>query len=667
VSAVSPSALLLASAAFAADPSTILVEAPAGVDPAATSAAVTVIDVADSPASSDLATAIEAAPGANVRQLGGLGDWSGVSIRGSSFRQVQVDLDGIPLNPDGSSAVNLAELPLWAFSRVEVWRGAAPAELAAAPIGGVVNLVTGEPKGGRIAVSTGSLGTERVDLARGWTAAGRIPGDYLVFGEVFSTRDGYRYFDDGGTRFEADDDAFRTRTNDDKVQLAVHARVRLGDDRLRLVVQDASLVREEGLPGPASRPAAAARLATSRHALAVQLDGGDAVRSTLRGWGQLRTETLDDRAGEIGVGTRWQDDRTSTMGLVAITRVPLPTISPSLTGDLRRDVLTTADRLGGPDGPIRHRWSGSIAASSPVFTRDRSLVATPVVLVQWLDDAAIGAVPFGGLPTSEGGKVRLPFVAPRLGALWHPAPAWSLKANAGRYLRPPDLDELFGDRGALRGNADLVPEHGASADVGARWAGDLRAGAVSIELTGFASSATDLITWVQNSQQTLVPVNIGRADTRGIELAGDADLGGRVRIGLSATATRAVNRSANPTYDGKVLPRVPAFEADERVLYHRERWSIGQSFSYTAGNTWDQANWFWAPPRALIGLDAAFHVDDRLTVELDALNLGNRITDVVPADPLNPGSGDTLQPVTDFIGWPLPGRTFLASLTWELP
>ena len=72
---------------------------------------VTIIDVDERlSAAADLADVIETATGTTVVQLGGLGDLSAVSIRGSSLRQVQVFLDGVPLNPDGSAVVNLSEL-----------------------------------------------------------------------------------------------------------------------------------------------------------------------------------------------------------------------------------------------------------------------------------------------------------------------------------------------------------------------------------------------------------------------------------------------------------------------------------------------------------------------------------------------------------------------------
>ena len=103
----------LAQADEPSDEMVVEAERVAGVDPGQTSASVTVIAVDETlSAGADLGSVVESASGTVVRRLGGLGDYSSVSIRGSSSRQVQVYLDGIPLNPDGTESINLAELPL---------------------------------------------------------------------------------------------------------------------------------------------------------------------------------------------------------------------------------------------------------------------------------------------------------------------------------------------------------------------------------------------------------------------------------------------------------------------------------------------------------------------------------------------------------------------------
>ena len=183
------------------------------VDPSETSAAVTVIPIDERiAASQDLGSVLNSASGTVVRRLGGLGDYSAVSIRGSSFRQVQVFLDGIPLNPDGSSAVNLVELPLSYFQRVEVYRGNAPSHFAAAPLGGVVNLVTQPSDYQQGALSYGSMETARMVMSVPFQGqwAGR-PVDSLLLADGFQSKGDFLNFSDNGTIYNVTDDTLLPR------------------------------------------------------------------------------------------------------------------------------------------------------------------------------------------------------------------------------------------------------------------------------------------------------------------------------------------------------------------------------------------------------------------------------------------------------------------------
>ena len=234
-------------------------------DPLATAGSVTVLEVDETlAATADVASLVDGAAGTTVVQLGGLGDFSAVSLRGSTLRQVQVHLDGIPLNPDGGDVVNLSELPLGAFSQVEVWRSAPPPGLLASPIGGVVNLVTGEePRATRLSATGGSLGTARATgFGSGRTEIGGADADGIAFVDAFRTDGDFGYFADQGTIHDLLDDRRLERANNDKRQLSTHVRGRLGDRRLRLTLLDAaccerrvSRTRQQPLlPGPSRDP-----------------------------------------------------------------------------------------------------------------------------------------------------------------------------------------------------------------------------------------------------------------------------------------------------------------------------------------------------------------------------------------------------------------------------
>lgn len=648
---------------------------PEGPDPQRTPASVTVLPVDESVSSNaDVASLLEAAPGVAVQRMGGLGDWSSVSIRGSTLRQVQVYLDGVPLNPDGASTVNLSELPLAAFSRVELYRGSAPPELAASPLGGVVNLVTGEHTPPPVlSAGAGSFVTQRAFVSAGADSnKGVTPVDGWAALEIFRTQGNFEAFDDNGTTYNLIDDHLTVRQNNQKLQANAHSRLRLGTERLRLTVLDALLGREEGLPGNVDAPATSARLSTTRNLLVTDLSGGgEQVRATARVYGWWRQEILDDRLGELGTGNQWTDDTTRCFSGMASARWGLaPWLSPALTLSGRRDSYRSIDLLNNEEGPRRGRSAYTATLSAMSWWWSDQLAFAPVVQVMVLDNRDLSPPGEVASPIPASSTARLTHADPRLGVLLRPWPALTLKANGGTALRPPDFNELFGDRGVVVGNPDLVPEHGWSADLGARWTlPELWQVGWTAEVTGFTSHTHDLISYVQTGQRVLVPLNIGESRARGVEAGVELSWRGlESRTGL--TWTDSENLSENPQVQGKQLPRVPEWDLYQTVSWDRDgRLSsrVAYTLNYTDGNYWDATNWYRSAPRLYHGLMVRVQPGlPGLSVEAEVLNLTNRLSEVVPRDPLDPGDDSLMvQATTDMSGYPLPGRSVFVNVRWS--
>lgn len=653
----------------------IVVEGHSGFDPGRTAGTVSVVEVDEKlPMSMDVAGAVETTSGAVVRRLGGLGDFSAVSLRGSSLRQVQVHLDGVPLNPDGASVVNLSELPLFAFERVEVWRGFAPPSLTASAVGGVVNLVTGErttPMS--IQASYGSYDTVRLTATGGFEAQlGQIPTDGMVVVEGFATQGDFTYFDDNATLYNVWDDRFATRGNNDKSQLTAHARWRLGGPRLQLTVLDAFLAREEGLPGPMVNPAEESRLDTKRNLLTVQGNGGDERWCwTSRLHWLARTETLSDPEGEIGVlSTGVLASHTHNVGLTLdASWVANPWLIPELTAVVRHDRYSAEDVETGETSADNVRWSGVVAASADILLGADRLELMPVLQLTWLDNHALGSVPFEDEVIGVDSDSTLTSIDPRLAVVGRPASWVTLKANAGHYLRPPDFTELFGDRGVVIGNPELLPEQGWQWDIGARLTAP-REWAVTgaVEVGGFWALTEDTIVMVQNSQRTMKPRNLDGAFVQGIEASLTLDVLGFLDSQTNLTRTWSRQNSEDDTIDGNQVPRLPPVQLWQSTALHwEETVRVGHTWTYLSPNYWDRTNWYASTPRSVHGLFVRVQPHaDWPSLELDVLNLTDTTTEVVPRNPLDEtDDAFVVQSMTDFTAYPLPGRTFLVTLRWE--
>ncbi len=84
--------------------------------------------------------------GVRIRQSGGLGSSSEVSINGFQGRAVRYFKDGIPLDYLGDG-YSIATVPLNALERVEIYKGVLPVSLGADALGGAVNMVSKKTTG----------------------------------------------------------------------------------------------------------------------------------------------------------------------------------------------------------------------------------------------------------------------------------------------------------------------------------------------------------------------------------------------------------------------------------------------------------------------------------------------------------------------------------------
>jgi vitamin B12 transporter len=633
--------LLWCALALAEPDATIVVEAPVR-DPQSTSAVVTVVQVDERLATgADVASAVDVAPGTTVRRLGGLGNASGVSVRGGGLRQTLVLLDGVPLNPDGGATVNLTELPLQAFGSVDVYRGGVPAELGANAMGGVVNLHSADGQGPLLLAGFGTLRSGR--LSGAWRGAGeRVRGTVMT--DVLVSEGDFEWFDDVATRFNLTDDATRVRENNDTRQLSAHATVTVDFGGTTLTFLDSMTASEAGVPGPAGGLTEALRFALWRNLGSVQLvRGTDSSSTTLRGWASIREERLTDPLSELGPSSTETRDTAVSAGLRAVQSwVPSDALSGSLVLDGRLDSYQARDIATSQEDELRQR--AVVRGSMVGHWRTDTLAVDPTVEALWIQSV-------------DGPRVAL---TPSIGARLGLGEVWSLKARVQRTVRPPDLLELYGDRGAIVGNENLKPEVGTQVDFSAIAAWEDG----SVEVTPFYVVRQDGIVYIQNAQRTASPVNLERTEVLGVELFGQGQWG-PLDLRASASFTHSSNGSPLAAYAGKVLPRTPAVVVENATGVTTGPWRFGHQISVSSRSYLDPANQLPSPSRVLNGVFARAEVMPSMTLELAVSNLFDERVQPVDRNPLSEADDvrvDTA--ITDFTGYPLAGRTGLLTLRW---
>ena len=590
----------------------------------------------------DIGDILQQVPSTFVRRLGGLGSFSSVSIRGSSSRQSTMYLEGIALNPEGISAINLSELPLHAFQRIEVYRSQPPLSFQSGSIGGSINLITKKQKGSSIVGSLGSLGTQRI---RGFVASPNT----IFFADGFHSLANYRFYDDNRTIFNQDDDQYKNRSNNEKWQgntMLVHRKNNWS-------FLHNSMLREEGLPGSIDMTTQTVRMRTQNHLSSIQWHSEEtSLEQQFSAWNLFREETLEDRNAEIygaEIWNRWSFQNIGTKGFLQWNDQNLWIPSIGLT--LRKDSASQADLLNStPEDPFE-RYVGILQLGAKRFLLHDKLL--------------ISGAAQGYLIANQNQTSWLPkWAFTGRSSIQYTSSSWGLWSAIQSGFRPPDLTELFGNRGMQKGNPDLRPEHAVTWDTGVSWAFQ----SLQIQSAYFTRYAQDDIILVQNAQRQSIPINFARTQTQGLELALLWNPKEWLNWNISGTFTHSENQSTLESLQGNQLPNVPKWMLQNHLQIHDGPISLTYNTFFVAGNPWDATNVYWSPQRLIH--NAHLHIRPSApwpSLSLEMRNITNTITEQAPIDPLQPDLGLRRQAVSDFIGYPIAGRVWLCTLSWNTP
>jgi len=244
----------------------------------------------------------------------------------------------------------------------------------------------------------------------------------------------------------------------------------------------------------------------------------------------------------------------------------------------------------------------------------------------------------------------------RVGLGWR-GRGYTLFANVSRYQRQPTLGELYGAGILVRGNSELRPELGLSADVGVRGLARVGAWALHAESSAFVRGARDLVTYARAAQGYVVPVNVGRARVAGVELGVGARAFERLEVGCNVTLLDPRDTTEGRRLQNDFLPFMSRLVLAPRVLLTTgdlsggalKRADLGADLTYLSNRFADAGGLIVIPEQTTLGFTgAASWLDGVVVTRL-------RLANVLDAQRF------------DIVGYPLPGRSVYASLELHTP
>jgi iron complex outermembrane receptor protein len=626
---------------------------------AAPSAFVTVIEPASHPERvEDVHNVLRSAAGVQVRQMGGIGSFSTVSIRGSSSGQTAVFVDGVPAGGSRFGTVDLSTIPVQNVERIEIYRGYIPSTLFPSNLAGAVNIVTKSGKGKSVEAGAyyGSWNSRGAHASGSWSD-GRY--SFSGFAEYDGTDGNFRYLNDNGTPFNPSDDFTDVRRNN--ISNGGGASLNAGfkvADKLRISLQESPFFKKQGVPGIENIQTRRSYYQNFRNKFMVRGEGGPwsaqkaGIEFTLDHI--LNMDTFSDRLGETGLGVPRSVEGVDNAGDATVSVKFSPTRSQvfTLAGGFSCESYTPTDtypvkRQGGTS--TRLGWH--VSAEDGITLFSNILSVTPALRIESVTDrinvkrdeihlAPVNAVRYDTL------------VLPSMGIRIQPLHWLAIKGNAGAKGREPYFYELFGDTGFNTANPSLKAETGWQWDAGL----SLDPESLHFEYAYFQSRMKDLIQFTQNSQRTTVAVNIGRAFISGHEFSLSwAPVKWRLKglvVSGSYTYQEPLNEGPIPSQKGKQLP----YRARHNLFLHAEYDWKGlrpwYEFSLISGSWFDPANLRPTPD----GIPARLNHDAGIawtmpwapvTLSIECRNMGDAM-------------------VQDFAGYPLPGRSFYGSASFKL-
>jgi vitamin B12 transporter len=615
------------------------------------------IPLADRAAASEsVADAIIEAPGTRPFRRGILGSFTSASLRGADAEHTAVLLGDLPISRADASAFNLDTIPVSMLDKVVVYRGGAPIWLSQGEIGGLIQLV---PKRARTSfvsgiATGGSFGLIEARGDGGVYQSEQLTSVYSSVG-IRSSNGQFDFVSDNNTSLDPSDDYRTHRENADALDghQLLYLRTPMGSGNIDAVLM--GFERVAGEPGSVSAPAFQARRLYSRYLGSASYQLGTLADDHSRGYRlQFLTGSAFERSRftdlykEVGAfQTNTEDQNGSVMVRTAGSFVVTNFLEWTALINGRYEAFSREDPFARLPFPPSARASAAAASELNFHGRllSKRFELRPSVRCEYARADLHHADRFGDLSVTRASSSVPTY---RLAAVLELAPGVALSASGATGKRVPSILELFGDGGWLLGNPGLRAEKSLSLDTGLVLQGQRGPLRGSAEVRVFSLDVTQRIIYVANSLHQLVPLNLRSSEIIGLE------------IGLRGEATRFIKLCASTTLmdtegkPGKQLPNRPYLIAHLQPEFITPRFSVFDAVTFFVETSYVSAS-FNDPENVSSRISGVFTVNSGVFAEAFDRGCELRLT---VRDLFN-RQGE------DLLGYQLPGRMFLASLSYR--
>lgn len=578
-----------------------------------------------------VADVIENQTGVQIRELGGHGSFSSVSIRGSSGKQVNVFLDGVLLNGSHQGAVDLSQFLLGGVEQIEIYRGNVPVYLEQSGIGGAINIKTSNVSGvnkGLISTTLGSEGLKRVASSYKGT---KDSLNYLLSAEALRADNDYTVVNQKNTPNYLDDDVEENKNNSDVEQSSFLVSINtLLENKKRITVTGQYSKKDQGVPDIQNLLKNNARFESEFFSTQVKFD-------------QVLTQDIEASYSMFGLYKHTQfTDENSTVGLLENDdRVT----SETYGGDIRLRVVSGS-----------HLWSGLISTKKEFYNLEeriknlkgeyRRSTTTLGLQDEWVSQNGSWLINGGARflsvfdETKKQDEIEI-YHELQIGLMRQLGRETQIRVNVSKNIRLPELSEMYGDRGFSVGNDELVEESAINTDISLTYKRDNTSTVLAI----FHRDLSDAIFVVYNSRGIGQADNVSSARVSGVEFNSGLKFLTNYSVNTNITYQNSENTSNSRAFRGKSLPGIFDFSGSLQLEASKNGKSVSIEYLRKEGGFYDTKN--------IVGLPAVKQVNVSLSLEKHSRSLEFKIKNI---------SG---QRVSDYNRFPGPGRQWFLTYSYQ--
>ncbi len=601
--------------------------------------------------------------GVSIRRWGTKNSPATISIRGSQANQVNIYINGVPMNNALTGMVNLHDFELTGVKEIQIYRGKTGNNLLGNPIGGAINIVTKRP-GQDLKQDNGKKKSSSQSIGLGFGSfqnyhlAHQLQKKWQTWAVAHHSMVSGSKGDFHYTNKNQNEKLYRE--NNDYIsfnqQMILDRRGAKIADWDFWLTQRASY-KEEGMPGMGTVPLMNTRHKTMHFLVQAQWEKLHWIWQNNKFHGSffqtLSQDTITDPHFELFLGGKSNETFFYSAGAnIGLTHF---FADSKLSLYYKSHGHYAKNELGNSDHAIQDRYIRLLQQISGehhwhLWTTKHWRVSM-ISTLHWMNHFHKHR---DYKTRTDADKNWHNFVNPQISLLINYRNIFAIKGNAQYSFRMPTLWEMYGNQGQIIGNPHLTYETSKGFDAGFIWNKF-----ITIEYAFFYRIVENMISLVQNSQNTSIFTNYQMATIYGHEITARSQWR-FLSLSANYTAQFARDKSEIPYYTEKFLPYKPIHNASGHLEIFRH---IGQIFhslyiqyNYQGSNFHDRYNSYanFVKHSQIWDLGGKWiftyreKKDDHFIAYQYILQIG--IKNILD------------QPRTDVIGYPQPGRQLFLSL-----